>query len=38
MLPVSVDWTELQTYEQEDTTTGTQTMACTGGACEVVDL
>ena len=37
-LPKNVDWTELQAYEQEDTTTGTQTMACTGGACEVVDL
>ena len=37
-LPKNVDWTELQKYEQEDTTTGTQTMACTGSSCELVDI
>ena len=38
LMPIGVDWTRLAEYEKEDTTTGTQTLACTGGVCELVDL
>ena len=37
-MPDSVDWSELETYEVEDNTKGTQTFACSGDACEVVDI
>ena len=37
-LPDDVDWSELGTYEAEDNTAGTQTMACSGDSCEIVDL
>eukprot|EP00918_Siedleckia_nematoides_P018793 GHVU01040144.1.p1 GENE.GHVU01040144.1~~GHVU01040144.1.p1 ORF type:complete len:268 (-),score=27.37 GHVU01040144.1:472-1194(-) len=37
-LPVDVDWSDLGEYEKEDNTSGSQTMACVGGACEIVDL
>lgn len=37
-IPTNVDWSELKNYEKVDTTTGTQTFACTGDKCEVVDL
>lgn len=37
-LPVDVDWSELGNYEKEDNTAGTQTMACSGNSCEIVDL
>ena len=30
-----IDWALLTQYEQEDTTTGSQELACTGGACEI---
>jgi len=33
-----VDFSKLSSYEVEDTTKGSQTLACTGGSCEVVDL
>lgn len=33
-----VDWAEMSKYENEDNTIGSQTMACTGETCEVVDL
>ena len=33
-----VDFVKLSEYETEDTTKGTQTLACSGGSCEVVDL
>ena len=36
--PVNIDWTKLSTYEQEDNTSGMQTMACTGDVCEMVDI
>ena len=36
--PVSIDWTKLSSYEKEDNTSGTQTMACTGDVCEMVDI
>tara|TARA_Y100000004_G_scaffold152114_1_gene175105 strand:- start:2990 stop:4852 length:1863 start_codon:yes stop_codon:yes gene_type:complete len=37
-LPVDVDWSELGNLEKEDNTAGTQTMACSGNSCEIVDL
>ena len=37
-LPQSVNWEELANYEREDNTSGTQTYACSGDSCEVVDL
>ena len=33
-----VDWSKLGQYEKEDNTAGSQTLACSGGSCEVVDL
>ena len=32
----TVDWKALGEYEVEDTTTGSQELACTGGVCEIV--
>ena len=37
-MPSTIDWTALSLYEKEDTTTGGQTLACTAGACELVDI
>jgi|TARA_B110000240_G_scaffold198159_1_gene256869 ribonucleoside-triphosphate reductase len=37
-MPKSIDWSELSQYEQEDNTSGSQTMACSGDSCEIVDL
>ena len=37
-MPVSIDWTKLSDYEQEDNTAGSQTLACSGDSCEIVDL
>ena len=37
-LPNEIDWSELANYEVEDQTSGTQTFACSGDSCEVVDL
>jgi ribonucleoside-diphosphate reductase alpha chain len=37
-MPKDIDWTDLSNYEQEDNTVGSQTLACTGAACEIVDL
>ena len=37
-LPQQIDWTELTQYEKTDSTKGTQTFACSGDKCEVVDL
>lgn len=34
----NVDWSDLRFYETEDATTGTQELACTAGACEVVSV
>jgi len=35
-MPVGVEWEDLEQYEKEDNTTGSQELACTGGACELV--
>jgi ribonucleoside-triphosphate reductase len=37
-MPASIDWTKLSDYEKEDNTAGSQTLACSGDSCEVVDL
>jgi len=37
-MPKRVDWTKLQDFEKEDTTSGGRELACTAGVCEVVDL
>jgi len=37
-MPRNVDWTLLSNYEREDNTTGTQELACSAGACEIVDI
>jgi len=34
----TIDWEDLANYEKEDNTTGSQTYACSGGACEIVDI
>jgi ribonucleoside-diphosphate reductase alpha chain len=37
-MPNSIDWSKLQEFEKEDTTSGGRELACTAGVCEVVDL
>jgi len=38
IMPDKLDWSKLSEYETEDTTKSSQTFACTGDVCEVVDL
>ena len=33
-----INWNKLRDYEKGDTTSGSQTMACSGDSCEVVDI
>jgi ribonucleoside-triphosphate reductase len=35
-MPVDVNWDDLENFEKEDNTTGSQELACVGGACEIV--
>jgi len=35
-MPKNINWSDLVDYEQEDNTTGSQELACVGGACEIV--
>ena len=37
-MPKDIDWSDLKGYEVEDNTAGSQTLACSGNSCEVVDL
>jgi len=37
-MPKVIDWVKLSEYEMEDNTAGSQTLACSGDSCEVVDL
>ena len=37
-MPKDVEWSELTKYEKVDQTVGTQTFACSGDKCELVDL
>lgn len=34
-MPKDVNWQELDMYESEDNTEGVQTLACSGGSCEI---
>jgi len=35
---INIDWDRLMDYEKEDTTSGSQTFACSGDTCEIVDI
>jgi len=35
-MPQGVSWNDLEQFEKEDNTTGSQELACVGGACEIV--
>lgn len=37
-MPEKIDWSKLSEYEYEDNTKSSQTLACTGGVCEIVDI
>lgn len=37
-MPERIDWSRLSEYEKEDQTKSSQTFACSGDVCEVVDL
>ena len=34
----NIDWNRVMDYEKEDTTAGSQTFACSGDVCEIVDI
>jgi ribonucleoside-diphosphate reductase alpha chain len=38
LMPKTIDWTKLSVYEGQDNTAGSQTMACSGDVCEIVDI
>ena len=38
VMPKKIDWAKLSEYESEDNTSGSQTLACSGDSCEIVDL
>ena len=38
IMPKAIDWSKLSEYEVEDNTAGSQTLACSGDSCEIVDL
>ena len=37
-MPKAIDWSKLSVYEEEDNTAGSQTLACSGDVCEIVDI
>lgn len=37
-MPKEIDWEKLARYEKEDTTKGSQTLACAADGCEIVDI
>jgi ribonucleoside-diphosphate reductase alpha chain len=37
-MPKSINWEALSLYELEDNTSGSQTLACVSGECEIVDI
>ena len=37
-MPTNINWSELSKFEKEDTTKGSQELACTAGSCELVDI
>ena len=38
IMPSKIDWSKLSDFEAEDTTKSSQTFACTGEVCEMVDI
>lgn len=34
----TINWADLALYEKQDTTTGSQELACSGGVCEIVEI
>jgi ribonucleoside-diphosphate reductase alpha chain len=38
VMPSGIDWSDLKDYEKEDNTKSSQTYACSGEVCEIVDL
>jgi ribonucleoside-triphosphate reductase (thioredoxin) len=38
LMPTAIDWSKLSDFEAEDNTKSSQTLACTGDVCEIVDL
>lgn len=38
LMPIEIDWSKLADYEKEDSTKSSQTFACTGDVCEIVDI
>ena len=38
LMPKKIDWSRVSEYENEDNTSGSQTLACSGDSCEIVDL
>jgi ribonucleoside-diphosphate reductase alpha chain len=37
-MPTEIDWEWLSDYEKEDTTVGSQSLACTANSCEVISV
>ena len=37
-MPKDIKWSDLSSYEKEDSTTGTQELSCVAGVCEIVDI
>ena len=37
-MPSTINWDALSLYETEDSTTGSQALACVAGECEIVDI
>jgi ribonucleoside-diphosphate reductase alpha chain len=37
-MPANINWDALSLYETEDTTSGSQALACVAGECEIVDI
>ena len=38
LMPKQIDWSKLSEFELEDTTVSSQTLACSGDFCELVDI
>ena len=38
LMPKKIDWSKLSEFELEDTTVSSQTLACSGDFCELVDI
>ena len=36
--PDEINWSDLALHEQDDNTKSSQTLACSAGSCEVVDV